>query len=223
VGSSAADAESKRVIESIFGKDDDDELPPSSGLKKLRMGINLYGEHDKENHHVNPWRDVQMQWKPIHLMWTYHHIDGQEMVAVEFSTSSGMSFGNNEGIEFHAHDSVLEVTAKWPRLMYDTNVYKFYKPAQTADINIQSMLLAKSIYLKQFLGSDKWTPRSTVQFQLPFTVVETKSPWMKSITLSDDHCRSILVTLRSIVDPHFKSKQVEETEVWVGDYIPAKE
>jgi len=148
---------------------------------------------------------------PLLLSGLGKHKESREMVGVEFVFSSGSSPGNTGGVALHAFCLVLTITIDWLQpFMDEDSIYKYYKPEELKMKTRSSCWMpsrsTSSALLKQFSEICK---KTTVIIDLPFEVIETLYPHIKSVYITSTRTLTI-IRLANVKEPTFKKAQVKQ-------------
>lgn len=134
-------------------------------------------------------------------MWKWTAKDGHRMVSIEVCLTAGMSPGNTNGIDIHAVGRTCSIIADWPKEFYEmSRVKKYYSKEELEDENTVRMLNAEEDSLRRVVKQAGTAPRATVEVPLPFPVIETRNPPIKSVTVSETGTRMTTVHLACLYD-----------------------
>ena len=94
--------------------------------------------------------------------------------------------------------------------MDEDSVYKYYSEEEMKDKDTKRMLDAKMEHirkLKQFAENCK---KATVVIQLPFEVIETRRPQVKSVYIKSTNTRTLTIRLANVKEPTFQKPAVQQ-------------
>ena len=187
------------------------KMPSALGRRRLipTASVSYENDVDADTEHFD-FTSISSLWNPIAAMWPYTDSEGREMVGIEFVFPAGSSPGNTEGVRLHAFGSILSITIDWPlRFMDEDTVYKYYSEEEQKDKDTKRMLDAKMEHirkLKQFAENCK---KATVVIQLPFEVIETRRPQVKSVYIKSTNTRMLTIRLANVKEPTFQKPAVQ--------------
>ena len=82
--------------------------------------------------------------------------------------------------------------------MDEDSVYKYYKPEELEDKDTKRMLDAKMEHIRKLKQFAEICKKATVIIQLPFDVIETSRPQVKSVHIKSTHTRMLTIRQASV-------------------------
>ena len=187
--------------------------PPPEGAcytsDHVDQGLAKIPKLDESSTFAVAYDNMASHWHPLVHMWTWTKNDGHKMITIEFSPTAGMSPGTTKGIDIYARGATCTITIDWPEELYKQDYVNKYYEEQERDAETIRMLVAKVDSLKSIVKHHGDTPRATVVIPLPFPVIETRNPEMKSVHIEKTGAYIVTIRLASTFVPNHTAKEVQ--------------
>ena len=178
-------------------------MPPAK-VAKLTPSLTPSSSFEEQ---IPPEDLVHEWWFPLVRVWQWEASSGRMMVSIKFIPSCGMSPGSNQGIDIHAVGQTCTITADWPKEFSEmSRVRKYYTKEELQDQDTNRMLNAEEDNIRRVVKREGTDQRATAEIALPFPVMETRDPPMKSVSIASTGTRMITIQLACTTVSTFATK-----------------
>ena len=94
--------------------------------------------------------------------------------------------------------------------MDEDSVYKHYKAEELEDKDTKRMLDAKMEHIRKLQQFAEICKKATVLVQLPFDVIETRQPQVKSLHIKSTNTSTLTIRLANDKEPTFQKAAVQQ-------------
>jgi hypothetical protein len=134
------------------------------------------------------------------------------MITLKVGLTAGMSPDNTKGIDIYARGASCTITADWPKELFEMEYVRKYYNEGELDVDTQLMIMAEVKSLESIVKCHGDTPRATVVIPLPFHVIETRDPDMKTVYVEKNGAYILTIRLASTFVPDHTAKKVHTVQ-----------